>query len=599
LKGKIYHVQLFFLSLLGFYPLLKFDWSSKIIAVFFILVLIKAFNKKEFQYTKQNWIHFIAMSSYFFMMLISIIYSLNKEEALAKITQFIPLIFIPFIISFSNFTISSKKKIFIFQGFIGVNIIYTLFISYLFFSNPDRLVNGLMHYALDYDKFQFIINQNPLSAAILVHKAYFSMGFVMSAIFALNAFIKNTSKSNLLQVAHLLVFVYFVIWIFYAFSFPNVIALILCVLIVLKFELKKKYFLSAVLSFLVFSSIFLKIKSNDIDFQRGFNFIKSATNSKEYEVKETRKEIYKAIFGIVDKSSLPEFLFGFGLGDVQDHLNREYKNRLLENKSKNILYYAEELDDDYWFKNKITVVKNKEMSPESIQNADVVFVDNIEENLSHNISRDIELKNTGRYTFSVFVKQSKSNMITIRFGELNQRAVFDIGNGKLFKKLDVLQANILPMENDWYRCSIVVDIHKRGLALLGFSNDTGAYVYKSDRKQSVIFWGLQLEEGELTAYSKNKNEQIQIAISQKLNTHNNYIYVFLASGCVGLLCFIFFIFYLFKTSVRSIDIFRISFCILVSLNFLTENILSRHWGLMFFSFMLLLLFNKKDESIKD
>jgi hypothetical protein len=190
-------------------------------------------------------------------------------------------------------------------------------------------------------------------------------------------------------------------------------------------------------------------------------------------------------------------------------------------------------------------------------------------------------------------------MITIRFGELNQRAVFDIGNGKLFKKLDVLQANILPMENDWYRCSIVVDIHKRGLALLGFSNDTGAYVYKSDRKQSVIFWGLQLEEGELTAYSKNKNEQIQIAISQKLNTHNNYIYVFLASGCVGLLCFIFFIFYLFKTSVRSIDIFRISFCILVSLNFLTENILSRHWGLMFFSFMLLLLFNKKDESIKD
>ena len=33
-------------------------------------------------------------------------------------------------------------------------------------------------------------------------------------------------------------------------------------------------------------------------------------------------------------------------------------------------------------------------------------------------------------------------------------------------------------------------------------------------------------------------------------------------------------------------------------NFLTENILSRHWGLLFFSFMLIVLFSKEKKRTK-
>jgi len=43
------------------------------------------------------------------------------------------------------------------------------------------------------------------------------------------------------------------------------------------------------------------------------------------------------------------------------------------------------------------------------------------------------------------------------------------------------------------------------------------------------------------------------------------------------------------------NLLRLSLCIIISLNFLTENILSRHWGLMFVSFMLILLFSKKEK----
>ena len=79
---------------------------------------------------------FIVMTGYFLMLLISIIYSSNNDEAFREIIQFIPLLIIPFIVSFSGFTLSKKEQSFIFNLFICINIIYTIFISYLFFSNP-------------------------------------------------------------------------------------------------------------------------------------------------------------------------------------------------------------------------------------------------------------------------------------------------------------------------------------------------------------------------------------------------------------------------------------------------------------------------------
>ena len=124
--------------------------------------------------------------------------------------------------------------------FICINIIYTIFITYLFLSNPDRLEFNLKHYLLDYDKFQFIINNNLYSTLFLVHKPYFSMGFVLCAIFSLHTFFKSNSKKYFLQILYLLLFIYFSFWVFYAFSFPNVIALLLSVILILYLNLREK-----------------------------------------------------------------------------------------------------------------------------------------------------------------------------------------------------------------------------------------------------------------------------------------------------------------------------------------------------------------------
>ena len=599
MKVKLYHLQFIFFSLLGFYPLIKFDWSSKILVVFCILSIIIALRNNRFNFTRENWMRFIVMTGYFLMLLISIIYSSNNGEAFRKIIQFIPLLIIPFIVSFCSFNLSKKKQSFVFNLFICVNVTYTIFISYLFFKNPDRLEFGLNHYLLDYDKFQFIINQNLSNNFFLVHKPYFSMGFVICAIFSLNAFIKNNSKKYFPRLLYLLVFFYFLFWISFAFSFPNVLALFLCIILVLCTELSQKLLFIYSFLFLGISIFIFNIKSEDVDFQRGFNFIRSSINNKEYEVKDTRQEIYKTIDNIIKKNSFSELLFGIGIGDVQDNLNSQYENRLSLNKTKNSLFFSEEFNNQYWFKNNIKVISNKELSSKFKNNADLFIARNLEQNLSHNLSTEIKVVEEGLYTLSVYVKKSNSDNIILRLGEVKQRAVFDVRKGKILQNLNTINAGVEPFEDNWYRCFITVNLKKKGLVVLGLSNNIGDYVYTSSTKQSLFFWGVQLEKGQLTPYVRNYNEQLQLALNEKLNTHNNYLYFLLSIGVIGLLFFLVFIIYLIKISVMPLDIHKLSFCIIVLLNFLTENILSRHWGLMFFSFMLVLLFNKKEKIIKN
>jgi len=599
LKAKLYHLQIFFLSLLGFYPLLKFDWSSKILFAFCLISIISGILNKNVNFTRKSFLKFLLMIAYFLMLIISIIYSSNKDASFKRIIQFVPLLIIPFLISFVDFRISKKKLSSIFILFICINIMYTVFITYLFLSNPDRLEFSLKHYLLDYDKFQFIINNNLYSPYFLVHKPYFSMGFVLCAIFSLHTFFKSTSKKYFIQILYLLVFIYFSFWVFYAFSFPNVIALLLSVVLLLYLNLKQKTFFSAFVLFLVFSAVFLNIKSKDVDVQRGFNFVKSFTNDKKYEVNDTRYEVYKSVVNIIRKSSFSEVLFGFGIGDVQDKLNGEYKNSLSLHKSKNILYFSEEFNHKYWHKNNIHIIANEEASPKKKNNADLIVLDNSFKDVSHNICSEVKVAKEGVYTFSVFVKKSNFDKIILRLGELNQRAVFDVEKGELFQKLNVKKAEIKKLPNNWYRCSITVDLKKDGLALIGLPNDKGDYVYRSKSDKSLHFWGVQLEKGALTPYVKNNNEQLQIALDEKLNTHSNYLYFLLATGLVGLFTFLIFILYLFKISLKPINALKLSFCIIIVLNCLTENILSRHWGLMFFTFMLILLFSNRKKLIKE
>ena len=92
------------------------------------------------------------------------------------------------------------------------------------------------------------------------------------------------------------------------------------------------------------------------------------------------------------------------------------------------------------------------------------------------------------------------------------------------------------------------------------------------------------------------NECYRKKISSKIytwtdyNSHNQYLFFWLSSGVFGFILFFLFLFYCFKKSIKYSKNFYFLFLFLVSFVFLTENLLSRSDGVIFFSFFNSLLF---------
>ncbi len=597
MKAKGNYLQMFFLGLIGLYPLLKFDWSSKILILFCILAFITSILTKHLTFTKKNIQSFALVSSFFALLVVSMLYSYNSDAASKRIVQLSPLIIVPFLIYIANFKINKKAQNTILTVFVGSNILYTIIILFTFFTNTESLYyDNLGRYLFDYDKFQYDLTKSIQSSIVFMHKPYFSMGFVLSAVFCLQVFLQNTAKKKMTRFLFLAVFIYFTLWIFYAFSFPNVLALIICVVLVLLKTLSRVQFAITLGVFLVLFSTLLIYKFNDSDVQRGLGFVQSLVDDSDLDLKDSRKEIYKSYQSILTKSSTTEILFGFGVGDVQDKLNEEYRATLEANKSKNLLFFSEELDRDYWYKNNITAQKNHAANPFGNQNAELISANESDSKRAYNMSFPVETDEKKLYTFSTYAKEGVSHHLIVRLGDMGQRAVFNLKKNTVVQKLNVESAQIQQAENGWYRCIVSTELQKDGLALVGIANEKGEYVYANDTPRSLYLWGTQLEIGKLTTYEKNENEQIHVTIDKELNTHNNYLYFLMATGVVGLILFLISMGYLFRLSIKPYNVLKVSFCVIIFINLLTENILSRHWGLMFFAFILIVLFSEEKKT---
>jgi O-antigen ligase len=73
---------------------------------------------------------------------------------------------------------------------------------------------------------------------------------------------------------------------------------------------------------------------------------------------------------------------------------------------------------------------------------------------------------------------------------------------------------------------------------------------------------------------------------RKFNSHNQYLFICLNSGLVGLSIFLFFVFYVFKTAFLKRDYFLLGILVFFLVAFLFENVLSRQSGVILFSFLI-------------
>lgn len=610
LKGKFNLLYISFL-LLTFYPLLKYNYSSIILIVFLVSCIFTSVKNNEFSFSKHNIRLFVTTTLFFILLAVSVFYSANIEYAFKKITQLIPLLIVPFVIIFFRPNINKRMRTSALNLFMIVNLLYSFAIIGIYLLNKDARgleeinLNTIL---LNYDKVQFDINNSLkegfFDRIIFFHKPYFSMGFVISSLFALHESIRFFKLNYLKSAVYILFFSYFSFLVIYAFSFPNVIALVVCIvcLIILKFYnsyFRKKTFIISglILLSLLFLGVFYK--SQDLDVKRGINFIKSVVYQENIEGNDPRIEIYKSYFGLFDKASLKEIMFGYGIGDAQDVLRQEYEDRITSNKTKNLLLYNEEFNNGYWHKTNINVLPNQTFSIDQLETAEELILINTEKMVSHNISKDIILEKDSIYTLSVFAKEATSNFLILRLGKQSNTANFNIHNELVTSKGDgIINASIINTSGQWYRCSITIKGEGKALAIIGLSNQKGEYVFKgTDAK--IYLWGAQIEKNEIpTPYQKNNTELIEFALNKNFNTHNNFLFLLMSGGILCLFSFLMSMFALFYISIKNKNILQLSFCIILGLNFLTENILSRHWGLMFVSMMLIILFTNDEPKNK-
>ena len=86
--------------------------------------------------------------------------------------------------------------------------------------------------------------------------------------------------------------------------------------------------------------------------------------------------------------------------------------------------------------------------------------------------------------------------------------------------------------------------------------------------------------------------------SVRYNSHNQFLFVWLSNGIIGLLLFILLLLFYLKVAIKNKDYLMLSVLVLYSVVFLFENVLSRQSGVIFFSFIMnfLMIINLNKES---
>ena len=203
----------------------------------------------------------------------------------------VPLLVVPhFVIYTHSFRGNSKRKA---PLFAIVNVLYTFLIFYIFIDAIKAYDYGLKEYLFNYDLFQCVVQKNDSFRTIFIHKPYFSMGFVFSAVFCLFMILNKWVGSRFLQFLYTGTFAYLSLWIFYAFSFPNIVAYFICIVWLLYQNLSRRNFTSIIFVFLISSSLLVVLKYQDKNVRRGLNFIKLISNDGESsKLNDAREEIY-------------------------------------------------------------------------------------------------------------------------------------------------------------------------------------------------------------------------------------------------------------------------------------------------------------------
>ncbi len=327
-QGKFQSV-LFFALLL--YIISLFLKSSPVVSntLLCLIVLLALFNFPPEQYLKRIRRNKIGLGLilFFFLELISLLYSGHKTEAFEVLSLRAPIFLLPLAFCFISFTNNNRNKLLVFFALTTALASFAGFVYgvWLAISTKDK---------------GYLYNDNISDLLLGKQAAYFSFYVGAAVLILINLLLRNDASLSKLKAFAYLAIVWLMLYDFLLASKTGLLALMLILLplLILSFIGKKKWMEIGILTFGLISSGVILNKMFPKTFHRfqGFtqtefhynnntteNHFNAAFDSTKWNSSNTRVAIWQCATEIIGEHPV----FGTGLGERNHALQQKYQEK--------------------------------------------------------------------------------------------------------------------------------------------------------------------------------------------------------------------------------------------------------------------------------
>lgn len=279
-----------------------------IAVVFFACIIVSTISYKKFVFRK---VYFLYSTLFFFVLILTFLYSDNKTYALRKVTSMSSLVIFPFLFSLLTKDITSivkswkslLLKAYIFSVF-SFNILPFLYLWFTNYTFSEMIIHYATIVRVDFGKFG-------------IHPIYLSMHTSLAILFSFFVILKATSKRlvTLILAIDIMLISFLLL---YAKKGP-LIALCLILFLALFFKRRDKFFKPFLISIIVLVGLTIavpKTRNNFVELFKMENVQDSTINSTNI-----RYAIYESAIEVISEAPL----LGYGIGDYNDVLYEQYK----------------------------------------------------------------------------------------------------------------------------------------------------------------------------------------------------------------------------------------------------------------------------------
>lgn len=332
--------SLFFLTVLVFaFPILPSAIQSITIILLVSLSVIRVLINKKFNLDREQVVVYAITTAWVIFLCLTIFYSKEMGYGISMAQRYLNIIAIPLVLNFfppKNFL---QKSCYFYLSFIISNLLFVFIIYYKAILVVEKTCFPEIYYNNFLDKISFILKkpnhiifscfESESKHSFFIHRVYNSMNFLFSILLLIElVFMKKFSKNIGFYLLTIICFTVFGYLIFYQFSVINVVlALVLIpVFIIIRIPSKKAKKLLSVLTITTLTFIVitnLNFTSNKVAAKYlipAVNLAKKVFTGNDYGSIDERYEINTASKNLIQDS----FLFGYGIGDTQNELNKYY-----------------------------------------------------------------------------------------------------------------------------------------------------------------------------------------------------------------------------------------------------------------------------------